>query len=145
MKLKISGKEYDIEAGASKVTLQTLYVMQKDYGVNMADLAQTAERFKECKDPRQLLGNPETLHALLVMIWMARRYAGETMTLEESGSFPLDELEFVGDETAPEPDPKEQTGSAADAEPPAEPATTSKTLKRRSTKTSRTSATTGPE
>lgn len=144
MKLKISGKEYDVDAGASKATLQTLYVMQREYGVNMADLAEKAERFKGVRDPRQLLGNPDLLEALLILIWMARRYAGEIMSLEESGSFPIDELEFVP-EPAPEPDPKERTGSGPDAEPPAaapEP-TTSKTSRRRSTSTSRTSATSG--
>lgn len=143
MKLKISGKEYDVDAGASKATLQTLYVMQRDYGVNMAELAEKAERFKDVRDPRQLLGDPDLLEALLVLIWMARRHAGENMTLEESGSFPVDELEFVGEDVPPEPDPKEQTGSEADEEPPAPEPTTSKTLKPRSTSTSRTSATTG--
>lgn len=144
MKLKISGKVYDVEAGASKVKLQTLLVMQRDYGVNMADLAEKAERFKDVKDPRQLLGNPDLLEALLILIWMARKHAGENMTLEESGDFPIDELEFVS-EDVPEPDPKDQTGSGPGAEPPeaAPEPTTSKTSKRRSTSTSRTSATSG--
>ena len=90
-----------------------------------------------------LVLDADLLEAVLVLIWMARRHAGENMTLEESGSFPVDELEFVGEDVPPEPDPKEQTGSEADEEPPAPEPTTSKTLKPRSTSTSRTSATTG--
>lgn len=143
MKLKIRGKVYDVEAAVSKVTLQNLLVMQRDYGVNMADLAERVARFKDVKDPRQLLGNPDLLEALLILIWMARRYAGEDMTLEESGSFPMDEIEFIPDEEPAVADPKEQTGSGPAAGPPAQEPTTSKTSKRRSTSTSRTSATSG--
>lgn len=146
MKLKISGKLYDVEAGASKATLQTLLVMQRDYGINMPQLAAAAGRMQGITDPNQVLGDPELLQAFLVMVWLARRHAGEDMTLEESSNVPIDELELiVEDGDVQEPDPKEQTVSAADEEPPAEPATTSKTSKRRSTKTSPTSATTGQE
>lgn len=144
MKLKISGKVYDVEAAASKATLQTLYVMQKDYGVDMGELAEQAERFKDVKDPRQLLGNPDLLRTLLVLIWMARRYEGENMTLEESSNIPISDLEFIPDEEPPAgPDPKEPMGSGPDAEPPAPEPTTSKISKPRSTSTSRTSATSG--
>lgn len=144
MKLKISGKLYDVEAGAAKATLQTLLVMQRDYGINMQQLAETAKRMQGIKDPNEVLGDPELLQAFLVMVWLARRHAGEDMTLEESSNVPIDELELIVEEgDTAEPDPKEQTGSAADAEPPAEPASTSKTSRRRSTKTSPMSATTG--
>ncbi len=149
MKLKISGKLYDPEAGASKVTLQTLLVMQRDYGINMVQLAEGAKRMQAIKNPNEVFGDPEMLEAFLVMVWLARRYAGEEMTLEESSAVPIDELELVmedGDEPGPVADPKEQTGSEADDDLPLEdpePASTSKISKRRSTSTSRTSATSG--
>lgn len=135
MKLEIGGKVYDMELGFRKASLQTLYVLGKEYGVTVKDLEAQAERMVG-KSVVEVASDPEALHALMVMIWLGRRYAGETVTMEESSSFPLDDLKIVVDGQAPEEaaDPKATAASLqADV---AEPASSSKTSKPPSTKTS---------
>lgn len=136
MKLKISGTEYDLEMGFKKATLQTLYVLNKDYGVSVKDLEDAGAKF-EGKGMVEILSDPELMHALMAMIWMARRYAGEEVTLDESSSFPLVELELSDGDEPEVVAPKEQTVSDPDDDLPRVDVS-SKTSKPRSTKTSRT-------
>lgn len=122
MKFRIGEKHYDVEQGAAKATLQTLYVMKTKYGVGIKDLAEVSKKFKKFKNPIDILDDPEAFNAFRAMIWLARVHAGENLTFEEACSFPLDELVFE-DEAAEEsePDPKAAPGTDPGAEPVPEP------------------------
>lgn len=146
-KLRISGVVYDMETAIPKTSLQTLLVMKRDYGYTMPMIVKLSSKLEKLTDPMAVLEDEELLQGFLVIIWLARRHNGEDVTLEESSNnVILDELELVDDgEPEQAPDPKEQTGSAADAAPTVAPASKSKTSKPRSTRTSRKSATTGQE
>ena len=105
MKLKLTstGKVYDIAAGARKVSLTTLAVLQRDYGVSMKIMDDAAQRFNKAKSPMEALDDPQVLLAFRVMVWLARRAAGEVLTLDEATDFPMDEVEWVPEPGDPAP------------------------------------------
>lgn len=125
MKFTIRGKEYDIEAGASKATLQTLYVMRTKYGIGVKALAEMGQKFSTYKNPMEILDDPEAFNAFRAMIWLARTHAGDKVTIEEACDFSLDEMIFEVPDAEPEAaavDPKATTDSEADeSKPQAEP------------------------
>lgn len=110
MKFTIRGKEYDVEAGASKATLQTLYVMRTKYGIGVKALAEMGKKFATYANPMEILDDPEAFNAFRAMIWLARTHAGEKITMEEACDFALDEMIFE----VPDPEPE-----AAAADPKA--------------------------
>lgn len=122
-KLKISGVVYDMETAIPKTSLQTLLIMKRDYGYTMPMIVKLSSKLEKLTDPMAVLEDEEMLQGFLIIIWLARRHAGEDVTLEESSNAViLDEIEMVEDDEAePEAaaaDPKEQTGSEAGASVP---------------------------
>jgi hypothetical protein len=118
MKFTIKGKEYDVEAGASKATLQTLYVMRTKYGIGVKALAEMGQKFATFKNPLEILDDPDAFNAFRAMIWLARIHAGEKVTIEEACDFALDEMIFETAEPEAEAaavDPK----ATADSDPAA--------------------------
>lgn len=128
-KLKIGGKVYDLAEAIPKTSLHTLLIMKRDYGWTMPKLAVLANRLDKLTDHMAVLEDEELLEGFLVIIWLARRHAGEKVTLEESSNeVRLDELEMVDDDPKPEPepDPKDRTDSGpggAVPPPPLQPPT----------------------
>lgn len=121
MKFTINGVEYDVEAGASKATLQTLYVMKTKYGIGVKQLVEMSRKFKTFENPLDILDDPDAFNAFRAMIWLARTHAGEKLTLDEACDFPLDQMVFTTPDADPEEaDPKAVAASdPADAAPPA--------------------------
>lgn len=128
-KLKISGTVYDMEAAIPKTSLQTLLVMKRDYGYTMPMIVRLSGKMEKLTDPMAVLEDEELLQGFLIIIWLARRHAGEDVTLEESSNrVILDEIELVEPDPEPEAaasDPKEQTvsgpGGALPPPPPGPP------------------------
>lgn len=124
-KLKISGTVYDMETAIPKSSLQTLLIMKRDYGYTMPMIAGLANKMERITDPMAVLEDEELLQGFLIIIWLARRHAGEDVTLEDSSNrVVLDEIELVEDEPQPEAAavPKERTDSGpAAAAPPLPP------------------------
>lgn len=126
MKFLIGDKQYDAEEGLSKVSLATLYELKVKTGIGMKTLAGMAQKLGTYTDPMDLLEDKDSFRALMIVIWLARRHAGEHLSLEESSSFPLDEFRLVDEERPEEaePDPKAPAASAPADEPEATTATT---------------------
>lgn len=117
MKLEIEGKQYDLEAGMARADLYTLFELKSKYGIGMQSMLKAAERMKGL-DPMALLEDAELFQTFLAMIWLARRHAGEKLTLEESTSIPLTELQVIAEEADEVADPPQAlTGSAQGAAP----------------------------
>jgi hypothetical protein len=113
MKLKIEGKEYDVAQGMAKVSLTTLFELKSKYGIGMAHLMKQGEKFGKIKNNAEILDDLDMLQAFRVMVWLARKHAGEKLTLDEANDFPLDAFEFVNEEDEPtEADPKGETSEA---------------------------------
>jgi hypothetical protein len=117
MKFMIGDNEYDAEAGVSKVALSTLYELKVKHGVGMKTLVEMTRSFANFTDPMDLLEDKNAFRAFMIIIWLARRHAGERCTLEEASSFPLDSLRIVG-EPEPEDDPKVPAVSSPDESAP---------------------------
>jgi hypothetical protein len=99
VKLKIDGKEYDIEAAMERPTLFLIREMKIRTGYGIKSLMDAGKQFKG-KATEEILDDPDLLGAFIAMIWLARRSAGEQLTFEQAGSFDLESAEFVND--APE-------------------------------------------
>jgi hypothetical protein len=105
MKLKIEDKVYDIGAALARPTLFLVREMKIRTGFGMKSLMEAAEGF-EGKTGPEIMDDEQLLGALIAMIWLARRSAGEQLTFEEAGSFDMNALEYVED-----PDPAELPGA----------------------------------
>lgn len=108
MKFLIEGREYDAEAGVQKVTLATLYELKVRHGIGMKGIMAAAKKISEFTDPMDLLEDKEAFQAFRVIIWLARKHAGEkNISLDDATSFPLDTLMLiVEEEDEDEADPK---------------------------------------
>lgn len=105
MKIRISGIEYDLEAGLQRPSLLTLMELQAKAGVGMKTLIRCSREFAG-KQPMDIIDDPETLRVFASIIWLARRVAGDKVSFEDSANVPLDEYEWVTEE--PEPDAAEE-------------------------------------
>jgi hypothetical protein len=100
MKLKIEGKTYDIGAALERPTLFLVREMKIRTGYGMKSLMEAAEGF-EGKSGPEIMDDENLIGALIAMIWLARRTAGEQLTFEEAGSFDMNALEYVEDPELP--------------------------------------------
>jgi hypothetical protein len=120
----IEGKEYDVDQGMAKVTLQTLFELKAKHGISAKDLQGMAGYLQKFngKDPAELLDDKVALRGLMVVIWLARKHAGEKLSMEEANSFPMDQFLIKPEEPVADDDPKEATppDSEADARAPQE-------------------------
>jgi len=102
MKIKIGDAEYDA-AEIGRLSLYDLIELKKQTGLEVDDITGPLE---DMKDDQSLLATGSGVIALAGLIWLTRRKAGETLTLEEATDFPLEELEFIDDEPEAEADPQ---------------------------------------
>lgn len=105
MKILISGREYDLEAGLQRPSLLTLMELQAKAGVGMKTLMRASREFAG-KAPLDIIDDPETLKIFASIIWLARKVAGDKLTFEEAASVPLDEYEWATEEPAAEKAPE---------------------------------------
>ena len=101
MKILISGREYDLEAGLQRPSLLTLMELQAKAGVGMKTLMRASREFVG-KAPLDIIDDPETLRIFTSIVWLARRVAGDKVTFEEAASVPIDEYEWAPEEPAVE-------------------------------------------
>ncbi len=137
MKFSIEGKEYDVIRSLSKPSLNIVMELLEKTGMGMKTLAARANKLQGVP-AIDILDDAEHLQTMRVLIWLARRVEGETLTVEEANNFPLDGILLVKEdapEADEEPDPKALTGSVQAAKRPAKTGT-SRTSRPRSTKTS---------
>lgn len=125
MKFKITGSDtiYDAQAGVEKASLHQLYELKVKHGIGVKSLARMVQNMSKFDDPMDVLEDKDGFRALMVVIWLARRYAGENLTMEEATNFPITSMELV-DEEEPEAEdeaPKAQTDSAPGDDRPADP------------------------
>jgi len=115
MKFMIGDKEYDAEAGVSKVSLATLYELKLRHGIGMKSIVEMTAKIGQFTDPMEVLEDKDAFQAFRVVIWLARKHAGEHgLSLDQATNFPLDQLRMINDEEEPEADPKVPADSAAD-------------------------------
>lgn len=104
MKIVISGREYRA-ISSDEATLADLLALKSATGLSQRDLRALGEIAEGDDDNAILLTG--------ILVWFARRRAGERLTLEEACDVPLAEIEFVeepGDEKPASPDPHQAAG-----------------------------------
>lgn len=108
MKIIIQGREYAAVADDS-ITLADLVVLKAQTGLSRADLFDLFESVKGLSEA-QMQRSDEALLIAGVSVWLARRHAGEQLTLEEACDVPMGEVEFVREPSDPEPAPAGRPG-----------------------------------
>lgn len=110
MKIIIQGRTYDGVLG-DDVTLSDLMAIKTATGMTRADLEDLTQRVSKLSE-KELQRSDEALIVAGISVWLARRHAGEMLTLEEACAVPMTEVEFVREPGDPAP-----TGSAVDGRP----------------------------
>lgn len=118
MKLVIGDKKYPLAESLQRATLNDLYVLKLSSGLGMKKLREILNRMKDYPDTADFLEEAENIQAMRAMIWLCRRAAGESLSLEEANANPLAEIRYEADEEAPVPEanPKAPADSDQDAE-----------------------------
>lgn len=112
MLFSINGKEYDALMALAKVSLNTLWEMKRTTGIGMQTLMSMVAKMGEFKDPAQVLDDEDAFTAFRLVIWLARTYAGEKLSVEEANDFPVTDLLLLGDPA------EEEAEQAPKATPP---------------------------
>lgn len=117
MKVIIEGREYAGVAG-DDITLSDLMAIKTATGMSRAELFDLIERVSQLSEKEQQRSD-EALIAAGISVWLARRHAGELLSLEEACAVPMTQVEFVREPGDPEPvkpggrpDPTSRAGSA---------------------------------
>lgn len=117
MKVIIEGRTYDGVLG-NDITLADLMAIKGATGMSRADFFDLIERVAKLSEKEQQRSD-EALIAAGVSVWLARRHAGEMLTLEEACAIPMSQVEFIREPGDPEPvtpggrpDPTSRAGSA---------------------------------
>lgn len=116
MKVIIEGRTYDGVLG-DDITLADLMAIKTATGMTRADLMDLIERVSQLSEVEQQRSD-EALIAAGISVWLARRHAGELLTLEEACAVKMSQVEFVREPGDPEPaaggrpDPTSRAGSA---------------------------------
>lgn len=117
MKVIIEGRTYDGVLG-DDITLADLMAIKTATGMTRADLMDLIERVAQLSEVEQQRSD-EALIAAGISVWLARRHAGELLTLEEACAVKMSQVEFVREPGDPQPetpggrpDPTSRAGSA---------------------------------
>lgn len=108
MMFSIDGKEYDALMGLAKVSLNTLYELKTKTGIGMQTLMGMAKKMQAFKDPNEILEDKDAFQAFRIIIWLARKHAGEDLSIAQANDFPITDLLLIGepeDEEAPKVTP----------------------------------------
>lgn len=97
MKLILAGSEYDINESMTKATLYDLYELKTKTGIGMKSLSDALERMGKLADPQQFLDDETILLALCALVWLCRRHAGESLSIEEANRVALADVQFKVD------------------------------------------------
>lgn len=131
--LELNGKRYEWSNALRRPTLNDLMALKLATGIGMRQITaqlRTYDRLALDAQARRatweefaedLSEEPDVMAALRALVWLARRQAGEHLTIDEAGDFRPDEFRIVADEPAEAPaDPTPPaTVSAPDAGNPA--------------------------
>lgn len=116
MLLEIDGKRYPM-VGAGEATLADLIAIKRQTNVGVGELQELAELFEGAEgDEADAIAEQHPDEALLmfgIAVWLSRRAAGESLTLDEACSMPLDKIRQIA-EPGDKAEPKKKTVKKSD-------------------------------
>lgn len=124
MKVILDGKAYDAVTPDS-ITLADLLALKSATGMSREDLEAVAAKVRGMTEAQQMRSD-EALLLAGVSVWLARRHAGELLTLEEACAVPQSKVEFRKEPGDPEdvvapgsgPDPTRRASARGGAPAP---------------------------
>ena len=140
MKIIVDGTAHDLTEVLNTSKLIDLLELKRETGLGMRTLTGTLPAMGRYKHPSDILEDEAMLQALIALVWLARRRAGERLTFEEAGQLDLEKLVFEveDDDDSPGEVAADPTSAPTDSDRGDEPAATqprkgsSKTSKRTS-------------
>ena len=103
MKVVIDGKEYGLEDSLHRAALGDLYTLKTKIGVSAKTITATFKLFGKTTVP-DLLDDALVLRDLQGIVFLARRKAGESLTVDEAGQVSFTDISFVDDDEDEESD-----------------------------------------
>lgn len=102
-KLVIQGTPYELEDAIGEAAIGDLYTLKVKLGISVKTINQTfkligEEAKRDDFEAVDLLDNPDLLLNLQGLIWLAKRKAGEKVTLDAAGQIPFSALSFETDD-----------------------------------------------
>lgn len=97
MKVVINGTEYGLEESVNRATLGDLRVLKAKLGASAKTISATFQKFQGAKNI-DLLDDDDVLRDLQAVVFLARRKAGEDVTVEEAGDVSFTDIAFASDE-----------------------------------------------
>jgi hypothetical protein len=103
MKIIIKDREYDPQS-ATTATLWDLCELRSETGLSLAQVQDRLAELSQLPEAEQAAGIFESgrLEALMALIWLLRRRAGEQLTLEQAtNDFAVADLRITADDDEP--------------------------------------------
>lgn len=120
MKLGIDGKVYDLKGALMRPSLNDLHALLLATGIGVKTLKLRMQRIDELPDFEDIFEDAELMDALRSLVWLARRNAGERLSVEDANDFGMDTFELVSDEDdVPAADLADPTTAPTDSDPAA--------------------------
>lgn len=120
-KIVISGVKYGLDDSVGRASLGDLYTLKVKLGVSVKTITKTFARFGELAEnddfsPLDMLDDAEIIRNLQGIVFLARRKAGENISVDDAGMVSFMDIEFEleddEEEAVAEEAPKAQTDSA---------------------------------
>lgn len=116
MLLEIEGKRYPM-VSAGEATLADLIAIKRQTGISVGELQELASLFDGLDgDEAEKAAEQYPDEALLmfgVAVWLSRRAAGESLTLDEACAVPMDRIRQIA-EPGDKSEPKKKAAKKAD-------------------------------
>lgn len=97
MKIVISGVEYGLEDSIHKASLGDLLQLKTKLNVSAKSISATFKKFNGAH-VMDLLDDADVLRDLQGVIFLSRRKAGETLTVDEAGQVSFTDVTFVSED-----------------------------------------------
>lgn len=124
--IRIGAETFDLATSVNDASLGDLYVLKTKTrspafaGVSVKSIAHTFERIGVASkvdgfETIDLLDDEEFIINMVGLVFLARRKAGETITVEQAGRVAFTDLEFIDDDDDDEPEVEAPLGEATAA------------------------------
>lgn len=102
-KIIISGVAYGLDDSLGRASLGDLYTLKLKLGVSVKTITTTFQKFGELGEnedfsPLDLLDDAEVIRNLQGIVFLARRKAGENISVEDAGAVSFMDIEFELDD-----------------------------------------------
>lgn len=104
--LIVSGQSYSLEDTIAKSTLGDLTALKMSTGIGIKTIKDSIIRMAASGSPDDFLDDEIILRSIGALVWLAKRRAGETLTIEQATDVPMGEVQFrftVADEADEDP------------------------------------------